>query len=151
MSAAWNLLRGRTGRAISAIRDNPIAAEAMGINKALYKTLTFGVSAAYTGVAGALGAIVIQFVAPDSFTVFLSITLLVGVVVGGLGSIPGAIFGGLFVEFVPNLAEQVSKAAPWAIYGVFLIAFMYLMPYGVWGLSRTLYQRIGRLRKQRSA
>ena len=69
----------------------------MGIDQALYKTLTFGVSAGYTGIAGALGAIVIQFVAPDSFTVFLSITLLVGVVVGGLGSIPGAIFGGLFV------------------------------------------------------
>ena len=72
---AWNLLRGRTGRAIKAIRDNPLAAEAMGVNRALYKTLTFGVSAFYTGVAGALGAIVIQFVAPDSFTVFLSITL----------------------------------------------------------------------------
>jgi branched-chain amino acid transport system permease protein len=142
--AAWNLLRGRSGRAINAIRDHPIAAEAMGIDQALYKTLTFGVSAGYTAVAGALGAIVIQFVAPDSFTVFLSITLLVGVVVGGLASIPGAIFGGLFVQFIPNLAEQISKAAPWAIYGAFLIAFMYVMPYGVWGLVRGLYQQLRR-------
>ena len=148
---AWNLLRGRSGRAIRAIRDNPIAAGAMGIDRALYKTLTFGVSAFYTGVAGALGAIVIQFVAPDSFTVFLSITLLVGVVVGGLASIPGALFGGLFVQFVPNLAEQISKAAPWAIYGAFLIAFMYLMPYGVWGLLLTLYRRLTGIRQRRSA
>jgi branched-chain amino acid transport system permease protein len=149
--AAWNLLRGRSGRALKAIRDNPIAAGAMGINLALYKTLCFGVSAFYTGVAGALGAIVIQFVAPDSFTVFLSITLLVGLVVGGLASIPGAIFGGLFVQFVPNFAEQISKAAPWAIYGAFLIAFMYLMPYGVWGLLRTLHRRLEEIRQRRSA
>ena len=148
---AWNLLRGRSGRAIRAIRDNPIAAGAMGVNLALYKTLTFGVSAFYTGVAGALGAIVIQFVAPDSFTVFLSITLLVGAVVGGFASIPGAVFGGLFVQFVPNLAEQISKAAPWAIYGAFLIAFMYLMPYGVWGSLRALYRRLSNLRQRRSA
>ncbi|MEP7058573.1 MAG: branched-chain amino acid ABC transporter permease, partial [Caldimonas sp.] len=73
--AAWNLLRGRIGRAMIAIREQPVAAQAMGVNTALYKSLTFGVSALYTGVAGALGAIAIQFVAPDSFTIFLSITL----------------------------------------------------------------------------
>ena len=73
--AAHNLVHSRTGRAIMAIRDNPIAARSMGINTALYKTLTFGVSALYTGVAGALGAIVVQFVAPDSFTFSLSIAL----------------------------------------------------------------------------
>ncbi|MGZ5204433.1 MAG: branched-chain amino acid ABC transporter permease [Caldimonas sp.] len=132
----WNLLRGRIGRAMVAIRDQPIAAQAMGVNTAMVKSMTFGVSAMYTGVAGALGAIAIQFVAPDSFTFFLSITLLVGVVVGGLASISGAFFGAVFIQFVPNIADKLSKAAPWAIYGVILIAFMYLMPTGVAGFVR---------------
>ena len=135
---AWNLLRGRIGRAMVAIRDQPIAAQAMGVNTAMVKSLTFGVSAMYTGIAGALGAIVIQFVAPDSFTVFLSITLVVGVVVGGLASIPGAIYGALFIQFIPNVADEISKAAPWAIFGVFMIAFVYLMPTGVAGAIRLL-------------
>jgi branched-chain amino acid transport system permease protein len=135
----WNLLRGRIGRAIVAIRDHPTAAETMGINTSLYKSLTFGVSALFTGIAGALGAIAVQFVAPDSFTVFLSISFLVGIVVGGLASISGALYGALFIQFVPNIADQISKAAPWAIYGIFLIAFMYMMPTGVSGAVRAVW------------
>jgi branched-chain amino acid transport system permease protein len=141
---AWNLLRGRIGRALVAIRDNPIGAEAMGIDNALYKSLTFGVSAAYTGVAGALSALAIAFVAPDAFNVFLSITFLVGIVIGGLASISGAIFGALFIQFVPNWAQDISKAAPWAIYGVFLIVFMYTMPRGIAGSLRLLWRRLTR-------
>jgi branched-chain amino acid transport system permease protein len=141
---ASNLLAGRTGRAIVAIRDNPIAAQAMGIHTALYKSLVFGVSAAYTGVAGALSAITIAFVAPDAFNVFLSITFLVGIVVGGLASISGAIFGAFFIQFVPNWAQDISKAAPWAIYGVFLIVFMYVMPRGIAGTLRLAWARLRR-------
>jgi branched-chain amino acid transport system permease protein len=126
-----NLLRGRVGRAMLAIRDNPVAAQAMGVNNALYKSLTFGVSAMYTGVAGALGAIAVQFVAPDSFNIFLSLAFLIGIVVGGLASISGALYGAFFIQFVPNIADAVSKAAPWAIFGVLLIAFVYLMPGGI--------------------
>jgi len=133
---AWNLLRGRIGRALVAIRDQPIAASTMGINTPLFKSLTFGVSALYTGLAGALSAIVIQFVAPDSFNVFLSISLLVGVVVGGLASLSGAIYGAFFIQFIPNVAQEISKAAPWAIYGIFLIGFMYVMPTGIAGFLR---------------
>jgi len=141
---AANLLRSRTGRAIVAIRDNHIAAEAMGINSALYKSVVFGVSAAYTGVAGALSGITIAFVAPDSFNVFLSITLLTGVVIGGLATISGAIFGALFVQFVPNWAQDISKAAPGAIFGIFLIAFMYVMPHGIAGFLRLVWIRMTR-------
>jgi branched-chain amino acid transport system permease protein len=140
----WNLLRGRIGRAIVAIRDNHIATEAMGVNNAIYKSLTFGVSAMYTGIAGALGAIAVQFVAPDSFNVFLSIVFLVGIVVGGLASISGALYGALFIQFVPNIADEISKAAPWAIFGIFLIAFVYVMPWGIAGAVRMLLAWLGR-------
>jgi branched-chain amino acid transport system permease protein len=126
-----NLLRGRIGRAMVAIRDNPIAAEAMGIDIALYKSLTFGVSAMFTGVGGALGAIAVQFVAPDSFNAFLSIAFLVGIVVGGLGTLQGAVYGAIFIQFVPNIADRVSRAAPWAIYGIMVILFVYVAPGGV--------------------
>jgi branched-chain amino acid transport system permease protein len=143
---AWNLLRGRVGRALIAIRDQPIAASTMGINNALYKSLAFGVSAMFTGVAGALGAIAVAFVAPDSFTIFLSISLMVGMVVGGLASITGAFWGALFIQFVPNLADQISKAAPWAIYGALMIAFMYVMPTGIVGAMRLAWLRIQRRR-----
>jgi len=141
--AGWNLISGRVGRALVAIRDHHTAAEAMGINSAIYKSLAFGVSAMYTGIAGALGAIAVQFVAPDSFTVFLSITFLVGIVVGGLASLSGALYGALFIQFVPNIADELSKAAPWAVFGVFLIGFVYLMPTGVAGALRALTRRRG--------
>ena len=101
----------------------------------MLKTRTFAVSAMFTGVAGSLGAIAVQFVAPDSFGVFVSITLFVGLVVGGVASIAGALFGAVFIEFIPNLADQVSKAAPGAVYGVILIAMMFLMPTGAGGFS----------------
>jgi branched-chain amino acid transport system permease protein len=141
-AGAANLVKSRTGRAIMAIRDHPIAAATMGINTSLYKTLTFGVSALYTGVAGALGAIAIQFVAPDSFTFLLSVSLLVGLVVGGVGSIPGSLFGGVFVLFVPNIAERVSTGLAGAIYGVILLLVIYVMPSGAAGFVRFAAARL---------
>ena len=146
----WNLLRGRVGRALVAIRDQPIAASVMGIDTSIYKSLAFGVSAMYTGVAGALGAIAVQFVAPDSFTLVLSIALLVGMVVGGVASIAGPVFGALFIQFVPNIADQISKAAPGAIYGVVLIGFMFLMPLGINGAIRMVWARIRHRKAARS-
>lgn len=130
---AHNLLRGAVGQRLVAVRDHPIAAEAMGVHNAQVKSITFGISALYTSVGGALSAVAVQFVAPDSFSIFLSISLLVGAVVGGLASLSGALFGAVFIQFVPALAEQVSKAAPWAVYGAILLVLMLVWPTGVAG------------------
>ncbi|HEU0215178.1 MAG TPA: branched-chain amino acid ABC transporter permease [Stellaceae bacterium] len=145
-ATASTLVHSRTGRAIMAIRDNPIAAAAMGVNPSLYKTLTFGVSALYTGVAGALSALAVAFVAPDSFTIFLSISLLVGLVIGGVGSIPGCLFGGLFVLYVPNIANSVSTGLAGAIYGVILLIVIFVMPAGAAGFVRLATNRLLRQR-----
>jgi branched-chain amino acid transport system permease protein len=141
---AINLVGGRVGRALVAIRDHPIAAETMGVNAALYKTTCFGVSALYAGAAGGLSAIAVGFVSPDSFMLSLSFAFLVGIVVGGLASISGVIFGAMFIEFVPNYADQLSvyfgegaKALPGAIYGLLLILIMAVAPTGIAGLIRS--------------
>jgi branched-chain amino acid transport system permease protein len=143
----WNIVRGRMGRAMMAIRDHAMAAEAMGINTAMVKTRTFALSAMYTGLAGSLGAIAVQFVAPDSFGVFVSIFLFVGLVVGGVSSIGGTLIGAAFIEFIPNFADKLSKAAPSAVYGVILIAVMFLMPSGVGGFLSSTWRRLGRGRR----
>ncbi|MEM8752028.1 MAG: branched-chain amino acid ABC transporter permease [Pseudomonadota bacterium] len=133
---ARNLVRSRTGRALMAIRDNPIAARSMGVNTAMYKALAFGISAMITGVSGSLAALNTAFVAPDSFTFFLSVLILVGLVVGGVGWLPGALIGGAFILFVPNIAEEFSKGLAGAFYGLFLILAIYLAPQGAGGLLR---------------
>lgn len=140
---ATNLVHGRIGRAMMAIRDQPTAAEAMGIDMARLKTLTFATSAMFTGIGGSLAAIAVQFVSPDSYPVALSVTLFVGMVIGGAASIWGAIFGAIFIQFVPNIADNISKAAPGAIYGVILIAFMFLAPGGIASLLRSRWAKLG--------
>jgi branched-chain amino acid transport system permease protein len=145
MRVAANMLHGRTGRALVAIRDQPIAAAAMGINTAHYKTLAFGTSTLFTGVAGALAAIVVGYVSPEGYSLFLSVSFLVGSAVGGIATIGGAIVGGFFIQFVPNLANDISDAAPWALYGLAMLLFMYAMPCGVVGtLGPWLTRSIGR-------
>ncbi len=146
---AINLVRGRIGRALIAIRDHAIAAETMGVDAPLYKTTAFGLSALYAGVAGGLSAYVVGFVSPESFTAPLSFAFLVGIVVGGLASIGGAIFGAIFIEYVPNYADQLSvefgesaKALPGAIYGVLLILIVAIAPSGVIGLLRMIAMRL---------
>jgi branched-chain amino acid transport system permease protein len=138
---AWLLLRGRTGLALRAVRDSETAAQSSGVSLRQYKTLAFGVSAAYAGVAGSLFAIATTFVNPDTFPIALSILLLVGVVVGGLGSLVGLIAGAVFIQFLPIWSQEVSQSpgAPSVVSGLVLIALMFVLPMGVAGL-------IGRLR-----
>lgn len=142
-----NLLKSRSGRAMMAIRDNEIAASAMGVDVSLYKTLAFGVSAGITGVAGGLGAIAVQFVAPDGYTIQLAIALFLGMVVGGVGWLPGSLAGAAFIVFVPNIAEHVSKGLSGAVFGVILILIIFLVPHGARQLAYGAQSLIGKLRK----
>ena len=128
---AKNITSSRTGLALLAVKENPVAARAMGVNESVYKTLAFGVSAGFNGIAGSLSAMAVQYIAPESFTFYLSAAILVGLVVGGVGWLPGAFFGALFVLLVPNLAESVSKGLSGAVYGSFLIALIFFMPSGL--------------------
>jgi branched-chain amino acid transport system permease protein len=107
-----NLLRSPIGRAWVAIRDSEIAAQSMGVNLAFFKTMAFAYSAALMGMAGALFAHKIGFLAPDIFSVLLSIQLLLMVVVGGLGSLHGALFGAVFVALLPVAISQARDAVP---------------------------------------
>jgi branched-chain amino acid transport system permease protein len=147
--AAWVFLRGRTGRAFRAIRENELAAVSSGIGLPTYKTLAFGVSAFYGGVAGSLYGISINYVNPDTFPVALSILLLTGVVVGGLGSLAGLVFGALFIQYLPIYAPDIldwplsllglevdttASGAPAVLYGAILLAFLLLAPAGVVGV-----------------
>lgn len=142
---ARNLADSRVGRAMEAIRDQPIAATTMGVNTTLNRAIVFGISSMYVGVAGGMAALLAQYVSPDSYTVVLSISLLVGVVLGGTARLSGAIWGALFILFAPNLLENVSKSAPGALYGALLILVILMMPTGVaGGVDQLLGKRRGR-------
>jgi branched-chain amino acid transport system permease protein len=154
LAAAWALLRGKTGRALQAIRDSEVAAASSGVNLALYKTLAFGISAFYAGVAGSLYAISNAYVNPDVFPIRLSIYLVVGLAVGGLGSLLGLIAGAALIYFLQNHADTVARwinhlpalevdprqpGIPSVVFGAVLIVVMLLLPTGAGGLLRKLF------------
>lgn len=156
---AWNLLRHRPGRAMRAIRDGEVAAAASGINIAGYKTLAFGISAFYGGIAGSLFGLATGFVSPDTFPVALSIQLLVGAVIGGLATIPGPLLGAIFAYFLPiesdqwvpsqtwipsQIATTIHNAGPAVTYGALLIAIMIFAPTGIVGLLSRWYRELNR-------
>jgi branched-chain amino acid transport system permease protein len=150
-----NLLRGRIGKAILAIRDDPIAAQAMGIDLVLYKSLVFGVSAILAGVAGALGALALRYVGPGMFGIFLSFGLLIGIAVGGIASLSGAIYGAIFLQVIFLLVGTTARALQsWnlsLIYGTILILFLCFNPHGVAGAVDRIAAWIRRRRSPSSA
>jgi branched-chain amino acid transport system permease protein len=135
---AWLIVRSRVGRTFRAVRDSEVAATSAGINLAWTKTFAFAISGVYAGVAGGLLATQNQIVNPLTFTFLLSIVLLVGTVVGGLGSLPGMVVGAFFVEYLPDVSTHVSTApgVPDFVYGAAIIVVMILLPTGVGGLLK---------------
>jgi len=152
---ARNILKTRTGRALNAIRDSDIAAETMGVNLVLYKTLAFAISAFYAGVAGGLYAFVLRFIEPEIFSMYLSIMFVVMIVVGGLGTIIGSISGAILISLldlqlrnilsVPYLGEWLKSLSmsyfsvtgvsniQFIIYGTILLLIMMFEPLGIYG------------------
>ena len=163
-----NLLRAPTGRAFVAIRDSEISAQSMGIHLAYYKTLSFALSAALAGIAGALYAHKLQFISPDQFNILQSIDLLLMIVIGGVGSVHGAFLGAIFLITMPQAIAMLKDYLPAAIgqapglqsvvYGTVLVAFVLFEPmglYGRWLKIRTYLQmfpfyRKGMFKRQKS-
>jgi branched-chain amino acid transport system permease protein len=126
-----NLLRSPTGRAMVAIRDSEVSAQSMGIHLARYKTLVFAVSAGMTGLAGALFAHYVRFLAPDAFDVLLSVQFVTIVFVGGLGSLRGAILGAMFVRLLPQFIAIIRDDL---LFGLVLVLVILFQPGGLNGM-----------------
>jgi branched-chain amino acid transport system permease protein len=142
---AWlarNLIDSRTGRALKATRDNELAAAAQGIDVPHCRALAFGISAGYAGLAGCLAAIQLNFVAPGTYTFFLSLEFLIGLVVGGMFSVTGAILGGLFLQFFPDLTADIGKRLSMPLFGILLVLAIVAMPTGIAGAIARLGDRL---------
>jgi branched-chain amino acid transport system permease protein len=137
---AWNISRGRTGRALLVIRESEVAAGSLGIHAPRYKVTVFAISAFYAAIAGGLFAYLVRYLNPESFSVGLSISFLSMVVIGGLGTIGGSILGAVFYVIVPELLRGI-KDAPGLVFGLLLVIVMVFMPHGLWGMLRRLWRR----------
>jgi branched-chain amino acid transport system permease protein len=159
--ALANLLRSRVGRAFRAVRDDEVAAQLAGLNVARTQILAFVVSAACAGLAGGALVVVTQLAAPGAFQLSLSLSLLTGIVLGGLGSLAGALWGAIALVFLPqwsddlahaiSLSNDVQSNLPLALYGIVLMAVIVAAPQGIQGALRGLARVVGtRLRRRRS-
>jgi len=163
-----NVLRSPSGRAFVAIRDSEVSAQSMGVNLAYYKTRSFAISAAVTGLAGTLYAHQIKFLGPDQFTLMTSIEFLMMVVIGGMGSLHGAVLGAVFMIGLPEAISRIKVFLPSAIadqtglnatvFGILTVLFVLFEPlglYGRWVKIRTWFSlfpayRKGMFRRQKS-
>jgi branched-chain amino acid transport system permease protein len=148
LALAWLLLRGKIGRAFRAVRDSEVAAASSGISLAVYKTVAFGISAFYAGVAGSLFAITAAYVSPDTYPIDLSLFIVVGAVTAGLGSLWGLVFGAALIEFlrtgdIEHWLHVPSSVPADVFFGAVLIAVMIALPGGAAGLLA----RLGLLRR----
>jgi branched-chain amino acid transport system permease protein len=150
LAAALNLLRSPGGRAMTAVRDSEISAQSMGIHLARTKSVAFAISAGFTGLAGGLLAHKLGYLAPDGFTILISIQLLLMVVVGGLGSLHGVIYGAIFIGLLPQGIAMMRDSLPDAIgqlpglepgvFGLILVLFLIYEPLGIYGRWRKIRQ-----------
>ncbi|MFL5917304.1 MAG: branched-chain amino acid ABC transporter permease [Gaiellaceae bacterium] len=151
---AWILVRGKPGRALQAVRDSEIAAASSGVNLATYKTLAFGISAFYAGVAGSLYVMSRAYINPDVFPIVLSVYLVAALAIGGLSSFVGLIVGAGVIYVLQNRADDVTRwvnhlpaldldpkqpGMPSVIFGAVLIVVMVLLPTGLGGLLRRVF------------
>lgn len=145
---AKNILRSPTGRAISEIRDSEVAAQAMGVNLSKYKVLAFAISAFFTGISGSLYAHKLTFIGPDSFTIAVSIEFVAMIIIGGLGSLQGAVLGAVFVILLPQFIvltkDYISQYSinqaglESGLYGLMIILFILFEPMGIYGRWRKI-------------
>lgn len=140
--ASYNLVSSYIGRAFTAIRDNDIAAEVMGVNLTHYKLLSFAISSFYTGVQGGLYALLIGYLEPNMFTFMEAITLFVAVIIGGLASVEGSILGAAFVILVPQIFSSYKTLVP-VVFGVTILIVLIFEPFGLFGrwMKMRLYLR----------
>ncbi len=140
--ASYNLVSSYIGRAFTAIRDNDIAAEVMGVNLTHYKLLSFAISSLYTGVQGGLYALLIGYLEPNMFTFMEAITLFVAVIIGGLASVEGSILGAAFVILVPQIFSSYKTLVP-VVFGVTILIVLIFEPFGLFGrwMKMRLYLR----------
>jgi branched-chain amino acid transport system permease protein len=150
---AWLVLRGRTGRAFRSVRDSEVAAASSGVSLVLYKTLAFGISAAFAGVAGSLFVLATNgFAQPDEFSIFLSLNILIGAAVAGLGSLWGVAAGAAFIALLPNISQSApligSIHGQDVAFGLVVILVMVLLPTGFAGLLQRIAVGVSALRRR---